>query len=184
MNLTLGGRRIGRASAAIAAIILSTFTAAGAASAAPSTHGQEHFVSLTGVGIAIPGASASLESMHSSEHGSNAGFELWVEPDLPWTGPPTYTSGRADLAVGAGDASLSGTFDILDRDGVVVGTGVLDASFEPIGAPEEVDWPKSTGNDKHREAQVYQQMAVSGSAVASIGPAQYILPLESANAFA
>lgn len=181
MHLTAPrGRVIGRLSAALAAGILSTAALAGAVAAAPSSHVQEHLVRVNGTPITAPGAIAYLQASHSSVFGSDGGFELWVEPELPWTGPPTYTSGDADLTVGVGDSSLGGTIEILDRDGTVVGIAVLDAALAPIGEPEPVTWPKSGGNHKHRESQVHQDMLVSGTMTVTIGAEQIVLSLEGA----
>lgn len=173
-----------RARAALAAAILVTFAMAAPATAAPSTRVQEHSVSITGMPISAPGASAYLQAYHSDLNGTDAGFQLWIEPDLPWNSPPTVTSGRADLALGTGDSSLTGSFELLDGTGAVVGLGTLDAALMPVGGPDEVILPKSSGNQKHREFQVHQALAVSGTVVASIGHMSYVLPLEGATASA
>jgi hypothetical protein len=145
---------------------------------------EEHSVSITGVPISAPGAIAYLQAYHSDVMGSDAGFQLWIEPDLPWTSPPTYTSGRSELVLGVGDSSLTGSFELLDGRGTVVGVGTLDAALVPIGAPEEVILPKSTGNEKHRELQVHQPLAVSGTVTASVGGTSHVLPLDGSTASA
>lgn len=180
--MTRRGPIVGRLSAALGAAVLFSTTSAGASAVAagPSTHVQEHVVSVVGIPIMGPGASAYLQASHSSLSGSEAGLALWIEPELPWTGPPTYTSGGANLSVGAGDSSLGGTFDILDSNGAVAGIGVLDASLTPAGEPHEVTWPKSGGNHKHRESQVIQEMLVSGSVTVTIGAQQIVLSLDGA----
>jgi hypothetical protein len=176
--------RIGRFWAALAATLALVIAFNGTAAAAPSTHIQEHFVSVVGVPISAPGANAYLQAYHSDYIGSNAGFEMWLEPEMPWTGPPIYTSGHSIFSVGPGDSSLTGTFDILDAAGNPVGTGTLDASLSPIGEPQEVTWPRSSGNEKHRESQVYQDMLVTGTVSVAIGDAQYVFGLDGASAFA
>jgi hypothetical protein len=181
---TMESTRIGRFWAALAATLALVIAFNGTAAAAPSSHIEEHFVSVVGVPISAPGANAYLQAYHSDYIGSNAGFEMWLEPEMPWTGPPTYTSGQTTFTVGAGDSSLTGTFVILDAADNPVGIGTLDASLSPIGEPQNVTWPKSSGNEKHRESQVYQDMLVSGTVTVAVGGAQYVFPLDGATAFA
>src|SRR3712207_6850625 len=45
-------------------------------------------------------------------------------------------------------------------------------------------WPKTPGNHKHRELQVRQPMAVSGTITVTVGAAQYVLPLDDATSYA
>lgn len=108
--------------------------------AGPSIRFEDHSVGFFCEGP-IDGGFLSTSISTSSAFGDFASADVWLEPAIPFEGPPSL-SGSTDAVQKAEDADqvdLSAEFTVFDAEGNELGTGRIEAILTPDGPPEPVN---------------------------------------------
>lgn len=143
---------------------------AGTAMAAPPERFNDHRVGITCALLQTDGADAYFSVFRSDRFGSTAGLQLWLHPDDIITQPPTLVGSEASLTLGAGDATMTGSIDLVPGElGIQsAGTATLAAFLEPDGPIQGTENRFGNSNHKQRETDTFRTLAVSGTLTISV----------------
>ena len=166
---------------AVTAAMLITLLTAGSTAAAPSVRTVDHRVELA-FDQWGPDISVSMQLAASNIAADGFNVAIWVAPDSPLFDPPTFVGSAADLAIGAGDASLGGVIALADSEtGAAAGTLTINATLSPLGEPQTLA-TRGGGNHLVVTEQSFQALTVAGTASLAAGDMTVALPLEGASA--